>query len=156
MQINHLTNNTHFTTPSKGGALGATRLASPANTQRVGNEMDQAQITALKLLGEVLCVIPYRQSKEDSFLRDIFSRALETQIYNTLATTILSGKLFEYEQSTLISLLEPWPPKVRKGLISTILRGRRYVALGLGVLEEGQPYTDRVFIALKKHFNSKP
>jgi hypothetical protein len=37
MQISYLTNNTYFTPPSKGGALGATRLASPASTQRVGN-----------------------------------------------------------------------------------------------------------------------
>jgi hypothetical protein len=155
MQINHFTNNTHFTPPLKGGALGATRLTSPANTQRVGNEMDQAQQTALKLVCKLLCEIPARQSQEGSFLRNILSSPLETQIFNALATTIISGKLFEYEESTLISLLEPFPPLLRKGLIASLLRARRYVALGLGVLNKNEPYRDPALIAVKAHFTKK-
>jgi len=44
MQISKFNNTTYFTAPGKRGALGATRLASPASTQRVGNQQEDQQI----------------------------------------------------------------------------------------------------------------
>ncbi len=50
MQVSYFNNNTYLTPPSKGGALGATRLTSPASTQRVGNSELAKKLVSFVLL----------------------------------------------------------------------------------------------------------
>ena len=91
MQINHLTNNTHFTPPSKAGALGATRLTSPANTQRVGNSA-----LAKKLVSFVLLFLKDGSLRDQEEIPPFFLEFVQIRNFNAVVKPLF--KLLSTEQ----------------------------------------------------------
>ena len=148
MQINHLTKNTHFTHSGKGGALGATRLASPTNTQRVGNRPEVvARSTARRLLA-LLRTTLYKSNASGpaKAIRPIITK----RILDKLRTLIdeRSGILFDLEEDFLKMLLKLSPQEDREEYVELLYKLRGLNAIILGAIEKNDRYSDPLYTKL--------
>jgi hypothetical protein len=145
MQINHFTNNTNFTPPSKGGALGATRLTSPANTQRVGNSPTViAKTTARKLLG-LLQKTLYKKNASGpaKAIRPIITNRNLDYLRTLIGAP--SGILSTLEADFLKMLLKLSPQELREEYVDLLYKLRRFNAIILGIIEKNDPFSDPLY-----------
>jgi hypothetical protein len=158
MQINHFTNNTHFSPPlAKGGALGATRLASPANTQRVGENGNIAKETANSLLDFVSYQVrrnnlgPDRRNNLGPDIGALSTLFLEEVASRRIRLTIATGIIFQLENFILGKFLEKLEPKSQQGFVETLGMMRGYIAQGLFKAQrDPYQYTDGTIVYLKE------
>jgi hypothetical protein len=154
MQINHFTNNTYFTPPSKGGALGATRLTSPANTQRVGNRpTDMATKTAQLLLNKFIEF--FTPGEQKGAFSALFGNPIEIILLTELRKQIDSGEAFKLEAKVLKRLLELVPEQLKEGYVIDFYRLRRKNAIAVGTILESEEFLDPVVKYLTRLVNGK-
>jgi hypothetical protein len=138
MQVSHFKNNTYFTPPSKGGALGATRLASPANTQRVGNSPTATAKTTAQLLLELFTRSVSTPGEQKGAFSALFGNPIETILLTELRKQIDSGEAFKLEAKVLKRLLALVPEQLKEGYVSDFYRLRRKNAIAVGTFKPGQ------------------
>ena len=144
MQINHFTNNTHFTPPSKGGALGATRLASPTNTQRVGNRHTAtAKKTAQLLLNEFIIEFS-TPGKQTGAVESLIGDSLDKLLLSHFRKQIDSGNAFKLEAKLLKRLLALVPQELRERSVMNFSDQRRIYAIAVGTVSPEDEFSDPV------------
>jgi hypothetical protein len=155
MQINHFTNNTHFSPLAKGRALGATRLASPANTQRVGNRPTaKAKKTAQLLLNKFIIEF-FTPGEQKGALESLIGKSLESLLLNQFRMQIESGKAFELEAKFLKRLLALAPEGQKAKYVEDFYQFRLSNAIAVGTVSPGDDFSDPVVKYLTRLVNGK-
>lgn len=155
MQITHFTNNTHFSPLAKGRALGATRLASPANTQRVGNRPTATAKKTANLLLNLFIVNFSTPGEQKGALESLIGTSLESLLLSQFRKQIESGKAFKLEAQFLKRLLALVPEGLRATYVKSFYVQRRLNAIAVGTASPEKDFSDPVATILGKFIKQK-
>jgi hypothetical protein len=155
MQVSYFKNNTYFTHPLKDVAVGATRLASPSSTQRVGNSPEVVARTTARNLLALLRKTLYKRNASGpaKAIRPIITKRtldkLRTLIYAS------SGILSDLEAEFIKFLLKLSPQEHREEYVYLLNGLRRLNAIILGNIEKGDDFTDPLVTELREFIKQK-
>ena len=155
MQISNFNNNTYFTPPSKGGALGATRLASPTNTQRVGNRPTARAKKTAQLLLNLFIINFSTPGEQKGAVESLIGNSIESLLLNQFRKQIESGKAFKLEAQFLKRLLALVPEGLRAIYVKSFYLQRRLNAIAVGTASREEEFSDPVVTQLRKFIKQK-